>query len=270
MFFDRPMNFHRTMTLANLRNYEYWVGKTPLEIKNAVKSLGGWKVIFPHDLPLWAHRVRNYFNREPLALMRLDDSQAEKHINEVNVGLPKNASFIERGSLKRYVYKDSYSKVWFQMSEGATIYHWGKDPQNPKAEAFYHETIGSVVTTLPIFKLVSPDDTGGSYETIIRNTHPPSVPHYRIFHFTNQLETVQELVVTDNWHRGSYNYSETIEEGLPAHQLRDVKPHEAFKFNNVYVNPLDCFSSLRFRRFPQIAPNETVPLAKQIKSPLGW
>ena len=62
------------------------------------------------------------------------------------------------------MYKDESNHTWFQMSSGATIYHWGRDPVVPAVEALWQLGKQAVV---PIFKLVSPDQTGGSSETII-------------------------------------------------------------------------------------------------------
>lgn len=42
------------MDLKMLQDYNNWVGKSPTEILNALKNVGGWKKVFPDKLPMWA------------------------------------------------------------------------------------------------------------------------------------------------------------------------------------------------------------------------
>jgi hypothetical protein len=72
------------MNLEQLRDYNNWVGKSPKEVLDAVRKVeGGWVTVFPDKLPLWAHRVRNFFNREPKSLLRLDDLQATPYLRRI-------------------------------------------------------------------------------------------------------------------------------------------------------------------------------------------
>lgn len=255
------------MNLQQLQDYNFWVGKTPWEIREAVKGVGGWKVVFPHELPLWAHRVRNYFNREPAVLKRLNESRAKPHLDRLEAGYPKGSSWMDDFKIKnaiqgypfKEVYKDLYGCIWFQMAKASTIYHWGDDPKRESLEG-----VGQEVKPWdpPVFKLISPDGTGGSGETIIKNPNRVLGP-YSVLSETEVDIKVEDRVITDSWHQGSYNYSETTVSGTSEHQKRDVETHKLYKMNNVYINPPDRFASLRVRRFPIFAPNEGTPLAVQ-------
>jgi hypothetical protein len=293
------------MDLNELRLYKNWVGRTPQEIIAVVKGIsGGWLTVFPKGLPIWAHRVRNYFNVEPKFLTRFQADTAKEMLATIQAGRdavarlkavevmkksglghlaeirklpdpPKNlpeftlGQFAETVGLSGDVYKDETGKPWFQMSPGGTIYHWGSDPKIAIVEAYKSNYLDGQ-KAMPIFKLLSPDGTGGSHETIIDN-----VPVYAVegtplkvgrehIGAVNEKVPVEKLVNTNYWHQGSYNYSETVEVGLPAHEKRDISPHKKYPYPDVYVNPPDRFSSLASRRFPEKVSNERNPLANQI------
>jgi hypothetical protein len=254
------------MDLKMLQDYSNWVGKTPKEILEAVKQVGGWASVFPDKLPIWAHRVRNYFNREPRSLERLDAASTKRLMTRLEYSLPTKSSFTgyfaEKYALTGDVYKDAQGWVWYQMNEGGTIYHWGSHPGKYTAplESGYQEVKEKLGIPVPIFKLVAPDGTGGSRETILRNPH-------KIFTAVKKekfLAYVGHLIITDYWDQGSYNYSETVKAGYPAHVMRDVDPHNKYPFPNVYANPTDRFSSIAQRVFPEKINGENNPLAKQI------
>lgn len=249
------------MILEKLIDYNNWVGQSPKEILNAVRQEGGWAKVFPDKLPLWAHRVRNFFNREPKSLMRLDASSTKRRISRVDAGLGSHPA--EKYALTDDVYKDAQDWVWYQMNEGGTIYHWGSDPTSKYIESPWQEIKAWAGKPPPVFKLVAPDGTGGSRETIFRNMHDLFVVVKKeVF-----LAYVGHLVITDPWLRGSYNYSETIKAGYSAHDMRDVNPHSKYSsIPNVYVNPPDPypFSPLSERVFPERVNNEPTPLAKQV------
>ena len=295
------------MDRTALGDYKNWLKVTAADVLSDVKKAGGWAEVFPDGLPLWAHRVRNYFNQEPVLLTRLDGDTSREMLHQVNRNLSKmvrerNIAALkahpvfrnlpevrslpdpppgtkpyamtddigETFALSDYVYKDEHKRIWFQMSPGATIYHWGREPIAPAVEAFLQ--VGAQAT-VPVFKLVSPDGTGGSRETIIKN--PPvrrlklpmgqSIPAGTLaIGEVNKPQYVAHLIVVDAWHQGSYNYSETVEVGLRAHELRDVKTHKKYPYPGVYVNPENRFSALEARRFPEKGDtNERNPLANQ-------
>jgi hypothetical protein len=250
------------MNLEQLKDYNRWVGKSPMEILNAVRQInGGWETVFPNKLPLWAHRIRNYFNREPKSLLRLNESKAEPHLQRIITKRPPD-KIAEKYALTDDVYKDAQNWVWYQMNEGGTIYHWGSDPRFPRIEAPYQELKEKIGIPAPVFKLVAPDGTGGSRETILRNMHKVFVAVKK----EDFLAYVAHMTINDSHFRGSYNYSETVAAGIDAHKLRDVEPHEEYEFPNVYVNPPEPypFNSLSDRIFPERVLNEPNPLAKQI------
>ena len=55
------------LTRAQLTDYANWIGKSPVEVRKAVIERGGWSDVLPdkQPFPLWASRVRNYFNNRP-------------------------------------------------------------------------------------------------------------------------------------------------------------------------------------------------------------
>ena len=154
------------------------------------------------------------------------------------------------GALAGVVYKDECSRLWYQMAAGSTIYHFGRHPRVPIVEAVWQDKIRGQDDT-PVFKLVSPDNTGGSLEVLLWNDGVDANG------FNKGSETlgkpgekwnVRKIIVTEPRHQGSYNFAETVHLGLAAHEMRDVRTHvdqEAF-----YVNPQDRFSPLAARRFP--------------------
>lgn len=253
------------MELKMLQDYTNWVGKSPKEILEAVKKVGGWASVFPNSLPLWAHRIRNYFNREPKSLERLNPERTKSLIKRVEYGLPVKASMkgyvAEKFALSNDVYKDAGGWVWYQMNEGGTIYHWGSQPGvTAPIESIYQEVKEKVGIPAPVFKLVTPDGTGGSRETILRNPNK----WFTVVRQINFLAYVGHLVVTDYVNQGSYNYSETVKAGYSAHVMRDVDPHNKYPYPNVYINPADRFSSLSTRVFPEKANGDNTLLAQQV------
>ena len=172
------------------------------------------------------------------------------------------------------VYEDALGRsIWFQMSPGGAIYHFGEKIRSP--------TLRSIEATLdgqehaPVFKLVCPDGTGGSREVCIKN--PFDVRKIRtevgrvlsttmVGHATigavNEVVNVANRIVKDSVSQGSYNYAETVVKGLPAHQRLDVNtdPMEP----GYYVEPSNLFqfAELYMRRFPE---NDALgkPLAAQ-------
>jgi hypothetical protein len=250
------------MNKEMLKNYDEWLKRSPAEIIVAVKAAGGWKAVFPEKLPLWAHRVRNFFNYEPLYLKRLNKAESNVFLDK----LPKNFSIfqskdkiIQAFALSGDVYRDQFNKIWYQMSPGATIYHYGSDPKSPELDAAGVTLKGQKFT--PIFKLISPDGTGGSCETIIRNPQidkwwSGAIPTTAIGNSNigavGSIETISHRIVEHPWYQGSYNYSETVVVGNDLHEKNDVEPHKKNKFMGVYVNPLDRSELLSLRKFPKI------------------
>jgi hypothetical protein len=300
------------LNLVELQKYECWLPKTPHEIFFAVKAHGGWKNVFPaaKRFPVWASKVRNYFNILPTCLTRLPEKNA-RHLLDRKEFLPflvrarndyaANRTFwdprekpwgrdplpfkphpqapakipdnimkmsmkeaiAQQSALTGDVYLDNLNRPWFQMAAGSTIYHWGDHPESPTAEAIYQDLIRGQDDT-PVFKLVSPDNNGGSNEVIIFNAEIKDGP------YNNRSETignvgkqiiVKEAIERDPLLQGSYNYSETTTQGLGEHERRDVKPHVHKSF--FYSNPADPFSALDHRRFP-VLDSEGKRLADQV------
>lgn len=204
------------MKVEDLRCYRNWHEKTAEQILQAVIAVGGWANVFPDHVPKWASRIRNYFNITPTHLMRFDRGREAALVHKYHTYRKGLARF----ALSDDVYKDEKGRPWFQMSTGGTPYHYaGEVNLRKKAKAAILPQ-----RLIPIFKLISPDGTGGSLELILHN------PKGWIFRDGTvgpalHWEKISSRVVTDEKYIGSYNYSETITSGLPAHELRDVKPH---------------------------------------------
>jgi hypothetical protein len=93
------------------------------------------------------------------------------------------------------------------------------------------------------FKLVSPDETGGSRVVIILNTYKQDR-----FGGVNINFNITELnLVTDPVMQGSYNYSETVKVGLSEREYRDVVPHRTGR--RFYINPPNPQLALESRNF---------------------
>ena len=158
--------------------------------------------------------------------------------------------------------------MWFQMSPGGAIYHFGEKIEHPTLRAIQATIEGQALA--PVFKLVCPDGTGGSMEVCIQN--PFDVPirmggqvvmvgHATIGAVGEEVK-VEKRLVKDSVAQGSYNYAETIEKGLPAHQRLDVNTDPMTP--GYYVEPLNLFqfAELYMRRFPEYD-REGKPLAAQ-------
>ena len=300
------------MNIRELRDYRSWIGQSADKIYFAAMGAGGWKTVFPQNLPRWASKVRNYFNILPTTLKRVPEKNAKALLNRVEVfkfklechmaqsanrthrnykpnpdgsydrlpfdepqGCPVDAepdvkhtsladSIAVNSALSGQVYLDERNRPWYQMSAGATIYHFGRHPGwFPAIEAIWQDKIRGQNDT-PVFKLISPDNTGGSNEVILFND---GVSAYfwagggKAVGEVNERWNVSKIVVTDPAYQGSYNYSETAQVGLAAHGQRDVKPHVAGR--NFYVNPKDPYSNLELRSFPS-SDLDGKPLADQV------
>lgn len=233
------------MDINQLREYKEWIGKTPEEVLTAVRAIpGGWAAVFPGDLPLFAHQVRNVFNVEPLSLIRYPQDHADEFIALIQTRF-KDWGFVEKFKavvgLSGDVYKDQDNRTWYQMSPGGAIYHWGGDPTLAPVDA-YRSQYWRGQDGIPIFKLISPDDTGGSLETIIKNE-----PRRTTIGAVGKSVPVGDQVVEVYRHQGSYNFSETVIAGNNAHERHDVTTHK--KWPDYYLNYQNRFSRAgrRFR-----------------------
>ena len=167
-----------------------------------------------------------------------------------------------KSALSGDVYLDERGRTWFQMSPGAAIYHWGREPMWAAFEAFWQSVVRGQNDT-PVFKLISPDNNSGSCEVILLND---GVSAYtsggggETIGKVNEVVDISNILLTDPAYQGSYNYSETMVVGLADHQLRDVRPHVPGR--RFYVNPDHPLSELTARTFP---PNDLDgnPLADQ-------
>ncbi len=172
-----------------------------------------------------------------------------------------NTGRIDRIAINRAlhgaVYKDETNRLWYQMSAGSTIYHYRGAPFIAPVDAVVVNSIKGQNDT-PVFKMIGLDGTGGSTEVIIKNRGSDTlVPAGVTIH-------VRNLVETNEVYQGSYNFSETTQLGLAAHERRDVKPHVgAWDF---YVNPANRYWTLEQRTFPERDPRKPKdkPLAEQV------
>jgi hypothetical protein len=169
-------------------------------------------------------------------------------------------------ALSGHVYEDALGRsIWFQMSPGGAIYHFG--------EKIRSKTSRSIEATLdgqeqaPVFKLVCLDGTGGSREVCIKN--PFDVPRKiwtpvpggfwtMVGHVTigavNEEVNVAKRIVKDSVSQGSYNYAETVVKGLPAHERLDVNTYPMQQGYYIEPSNLFQFAELFMRRFPENDP----------------
>lgn len=255
---DRKGDNMGLLYASELREPSEWVRQNAQNILDSVIKAGGWKKVFPDKLPRWLHKLRNYFNVEPTSLRLMDKAVTERWMTEIRKHGHLN-SFVGRRTLSGHVYFDEEIEVWYQMGPGGSIYHWGDPVRFPKIEAAHtHAFRGQ--TGIPIFKLISPDGTGGSRETIVSNpmVHrqkvdfgPNTPPMYIMVgrpHIgeVNQTVAVKARLITRIEHQGSYNFAETSVRGLDQHEKYDVETH---KKDSVYIDPPDRFAPLSKRIF---------------------
>jgi hypothetical protein len=292
------------MNLNDLRLYRRWLLNSPQMVLNAVIDAGGWQTVFPNSVPQWANKVRNYFNETPKSLRLLGQAESAKWLAQARKHVPVEKTYIARSPIQihpaqpaiekilefqaelididRYkdllaylfalsgdVYVDDAKRIWYQMSPGGNIYHYGSQPTQPMLESAL--AAAKTQAFIPVFKLVSPDHTGGSRECIITNPvvakvwlggTVPADLRSPVIGSVNATVDVSQRIVTDPVLQGSYNYSETIEVGLREHELRDVKPHSSI--STFYVNPSPASTSLALRRFPKVD-NYRLVLADQFR-----
>lgn len=75
--------------VEDLKKYDFWIGKSALQVFGAVLMVGGWRAVFPDSekFPVWASKVRNYFNVYPMTLKRLPEKEAKPYLNNpLNIG----------------------------------------------------------------------------------------------------------------------------------------------------------------------------------------
>lgn len=186
------------------------------------------------------------FKVDPLPVHASCPAKASKEVR----GAGTVDTIAVNNALTEAVYVDEWNRPWYQMSAGSTIYHWGRTPVYAPIDAFFTDVVRGQNGT-PVFKLISPDHSGGSNEVIVWN-EGVDLASFRggsdyLAKF-NETVNIRGLVVDDPAYQGSYNYSETVHVGSAAHDQRDVKPHVAGRF--FYSNPNDPFSDLRYRTFP--------------------
>ena len=85
------------LDLAELKEYSNWAGRTALEIRLAAIAWGGWAKVFPkgsEPFPMWASRVRNYFNEKPKIWKKLSSVKAARTVNSL---VSDDAGFTPKG-----------------------------------------------------------------------------------------------------------------------------------------------------------------------------
>ena len=146
------------------------------------------------------------------------------------------------------------------MGPGGSIFHWGDDVKVMEVEAA-HTHLFRGQKGIPIFKLICPDGTKGSKETIVANPmvnleeEVDAVGNVReVEKGKSKLGEIGETVrvrklnlhITTMEHQGSYNFAETAVSGRDWHTKFDVSTHQKDK---VYIDPPDRFSPLKDRTF---------------------
>ncbi len=245
---------------SELQDSVDWVGQNAENILKSVRKAGGWAKVFPGCVPTWLHKLRNYFNVEPKTLRAVDKTVSAHWMQDI-CSYGQIGGVITQFALSGDVYFDEEVEVWYQMGAGGSIYHWGDKPgifgRFSGLDAFNTQFFRRQ-TGIPVFKLICPDGTDGSKETIITN------PVLRVTQelgsqglydkkqrvskigAVNKVELVLDRVVTKMEHQGSYNFAETSVKGLDEHEKYDVDTH---KKDAVYIDPPDRFAPLSERIF---------------------
>jgi hypothetical protein len=242
---------------SELTDPSEWVDQNAQDILDSVKKAGGWRKVFPKGVPNWLHKLRNYFNVEPKCL-RLVDKQPTDHAMHQIRSYGQIDGLISQFALTGDVYFDEEVETWYQMGAGGTIYHWGGHPTWAPADAF-HTQFFRGQEGIPVFKLICPDGTDGSKETIITNPKVRKVfvgtsvfgMEYEMQGATrigakNKAVLIIDRVDTKMETQGSYNFAETSVVGLKTHEKYDVHIH---KKDPVYIDPPDRFEPLKDRFF---------------------
>ncbi|MEQ9569452.1 MAG: hypothetical protein RLN75_04625, partial [Longimicrobiales bacterium] len=150
-------------------------------------------------------------------------------------------------ALTDFVYTDpARTRPWLLVEPGGSIYHTGDGKFGVRK--FLRAYFGGQAQTA--FKLVAPDENGGSHEVIAQNPGklenfglPLGVP-FPVFADFNEIR------------RGSYNYGETAVRGYGNHKRLDIEPHKAER--GFYVNPTNPYAPLGARIFPARLPRRRV------------
>jgi hypothetical protein len=185
----------------------------------------------------------------------LVDKQPTDHAMQEIRSHGQIGGLITQFALTGDVYFDEDAETWYQMGAGGTIYHWGGGVTWEPADAFSTQFFRGQAR-IPIFKLICPDGTGGSKETIISN---PKVRVVRVvaaqgvmnerqgtttIGAKNKAVLVLDRVETKMKYQGSYNFAETSVVGLDKHKKNDVEPHHK---DAQYIDPPDRFEPLKDR-----------------------
>ena len=248
---------------SDLRDASEWVNQSAQCVLDSVRQADGWKQVFQgRPVPMWLHKLRNYFNVEPVTLRLLDQGRASRWMSEIREHKQLGGWTSGPRTLSGHVYVDENNNTWYQMGPGGSIFHWGDDVEIMEIEAinthFFRRQTG-----IPIFKLICPDGTKGSKETIVVNPminikeEVDAMGNVReVAKGASKLgevgETVQvrrlDLHVTTMEHQGSYNFAETAVIGRDWHTKFDVETH---KKDKIYIDPRDRFSPLKDRIFTE-------------------
>jgi hypothetical protein len=256
-FGKRKGGFMGLLYASELIDSSEWVDQNAQYILDSVKNAGGWRKVFPKGPPKWLHKLRNYFNVEPKCL-RLVDKHPTDHAMRLIRSHGHIDGLISQFALTGDVYFDEEVETWYQMGPGGTIYHWGGHPTFAPLDAF-HTQFFRGQEGIPVFKLICPDGTEGSKETIITNPKVRRVfvgtsvfgMEYEMqgaakIGATNKNVLVIDRVDTKMETQGSYNFAETSVVGLDCHEKYDVDTH---KKDPVYIDPPDRFEPLKDRFF---------------------
>ena len=256
-----------SMKIEELQDYNSWIGNSPERIKSEVIAKGGWAIVFPaaEAFPLWASRVRNYFNECPQQLKLLSKGEGRRAalaaLNFKILDVSTDA-FYAKQALSGDVYHDRSGQKWFEMSTAGAGYHF-EDRNWIESQGKVAKALKGKVTPqsqIPVFKLISPDLTGGSLELCIHNPQVYNSVWQALNPFTGGTGGKSTIGSVGKWvdlhgevvnheiYKGSYNYSETVRSGMAAHERMDITPHRStFSF---YLNP-PRGSSMSTRRFPK-------------------
>lgn len=220
------------MDMQAHRDYGQWLRKTPLEIRGHVIRAGGWAEVFPPDttIPRWLSRVRNFFNEQPSMLTRVGEEEARFIINMIRL---RRGNFLNqvlaRGAFSGDVYRDQTGRHWIEQSQAGSRYHSKEQRGLLGAALTPHSMTG-------VFKLCSPDGTGGSSETALHNwMHGLTgrIGKRSATEVGHTINAATQAIVAEKY-RGSYNFADTMVSGFDEHDRFDIIPDK--KFGTKYEN----------------------------------
>ena len=85
---------------------------------------------------MWLHKLRNYFNVEPVTLRLLDQGRTSRWMSEIRKHGQLGGWTSGPRTLSGHVYVDERDNTWYQMGPGGSIFHWGNEVEIMETRGF--------------------------------------------------------------------------------------------------------------------------------------